>query len=107
MSSDPLPVLVRSGPRAYAWLVFLYPQVLRARFRDEMSHVFEQQLHAAWQARGYGGVLCSWWTAIGELIHIALPARLEPLKIPAISILLSFLFIALALATIAPSCRPK
>lgn len=107
MSSDRMPALVRSGPRAYAWLIFFYPSALRARFRNEMTHVFEQQLRDAWQARGCRGVLRSWWTAIAELLRIALPARLEPLKIPAISLLLSFLFIGVALAIVAPSCRPK
>lgn len=107
MSSDRIPVFVRSAPRAYAWLLFFYPPSIRTRFRDEMTHVFEQQLRSAWQARGYRGVLRSWWTAIAELLRIGLPARLETLKISAISLLLSFLFIALALVAIAPSCRPK
>lgn len=107
MSSDRIPALVRSGPRAYSWLVFFYPSALCTRFRDEMTHVFEQQLRSAWQAQGYRGVLRSWCTAVLELCSIAIPARLESLKIPAISLLLSFLFIALALVAIAPSCRPK
>lgn len=107
MSSERIPAVVRFGPHAYGWLLFLYPSALRARLRDELTHVFEQQLHFAWQARGYCGVLRSWWTAIAELLRIALRARLEPLTIPAISLLLSFLFMANALAAIAPSCPPK
>lgn len=61
MSSERIPAVVRFGPHAYGWLLFLYPSALRARLRDELTHVFEQQLHFAWQARGYCGVLRSLW----------------------------------------------
>ena len=99
-------LLIHSGSRAYRLLLFCYPAPLRSRFQQEMLAVFEDQVRGGWERSGYRGVFESWWRALGELLYIAFPARLEALKIPALSILLSLLLASIFFAKVIPPC-PK
>ncbi|HYA78778.1 MAG TPA: hypothetical protein VED65_00450 [Candidatus Bathyarchaeia archaeon] len=102
MQTSQTPFLVHSGCFAYRILLLWYPSSLRSRFQQEMLAVFEDQLRGAWQLSGYRGVLESWWRALLELLCLALPARLDALRIPAVSILLSLLLTALFFANVIP-----
>jgi hypothetical protein len=103
MRTNSPPAALHAAGRAYSFLLLFYPAPLRSRFGPEMSSVFEEQTHAAWQESGYTGVLESWWRALAEVICIAFPARLERLKIPAISLLLSLFLAALFFANAVPA----
>lgn len=99
----PLPVQV--GGRVYTLLLVFYPSSLRAGFQQEMLSVFEDQIHFAWEQSGYRGLLQCGWRAIVELLCIAFPARLDSLKIPALSILLGLFLTAFFFAyVLPPSC---
>jgi hypothetical protein len=102
MLTNRIPAIVQSGCRAYSLLLFFYPYSLRCRFEQEMIAVFEDQVCHAWEQSGYSGVLRSWWRALAELLRIAFPARLESLKIPVLSLLLSLLVTALFFSNALP-----
>lgn len=102
MRNSHVPFLVHSGHRAYRLLLFFYPSSVRLGFQQEMLAVFEDQIRDGWEQSGYRGVLQSWWRALSELLYIAFPARLNSLKIPAVSILLSFLLAALFFSKMIP-----
>ena len=102
MRSSSTPAILNAAGRAYGLLLLFYPAALRSRFAQEMSSVFEEQTHAAWEESGYTGLIESWWRALSEIVCIAFPARVESLKIPAISILLSLLLTALFFAITLP-----
>ena len=97
------PAILHAASHAYGFLLLFYPAPLRSRFGPEMSSVFEEQTHAAWEESGYTGVFESWWRALAEVICIAFLARLEWLKIPAISLLLSLFLAALFFANAVPA----
>ncbi len=105
MRTSQRPFLVQSGGRAYSLLLLCYPRSLRSRFQQEMLAVFEDQLHAAWEASGYRGALQSWWRAIAEILCIAFPARLDSLKIPILSILLGLFLTVVFFAYVIPSAH--
>ena len=96
--------------QTYGVLVTLYPRDLRLSFADEMTEVFEQQLHDAWDESGMLGFLRVWLCAIQELICVALPAQLaQPIVVvPTLSLISnSFLFLVIlrALSPLAEICR--
>jgi hypothetical protein len=102
MHTNTAPAVLHAAGRAYGFLLFFYPAAFRSRFAQEMSSVFEEQTHAAWEESGYTGLFESWWRALSEVICIAFPARMESLKIPAISLLLSLFLTALFFAITLP-----
>jgi hypothetical protein len=84
--------------KAYSLLLTLYPLELRRQFGDEMTHVFAQQLHGAWEESGLRGQARVWLCAIGELLYVAVPAQLaQPVfLVPTLSLISnSLLFLAL------------
>jgi hypothetical protein len=102
MRTNRISAILHASGHAYWFLLLFYPAPLRSRFGQEMSSVFEEQTYAAWEESGFTGVLESWWRALAEAICIAFPARLELLKIPAISLLLSLFLTALFFANAVP-----
>jgi hypothetical protein len=103
MQTSQASLLVQSSCRAYNLLLFFYPYSLRSRFEQEMLAVFEEQVHSAWEQSGYRGVLQSWGRSVTELFCIAFPARLDSLKIPLLSILLSLFLTVLFFGSAIPS----
>ena len=104
--TNTIPAAVHSGSRAYAFLLYFYPLPLRRQFGAQMISIFEDQLSDAWRLSGLAGALRIWLRAFAELLTVALPARLDPLKIPALSILLSLLFAVLFFAQVNQTCGP-
>lgn len=105
MHTSQITPLAHAGGRLYSLLLFCYPASLRTGFQQEMLSVFEDQIHFAWEQSGYRGVAQCWWRTIEEMLSVALPARLESLKIPVFSILLSLFLTASFFAYVAPSAH--
>ena len=105
MRTKQMPLLAHAGGRVYSLLLIFYPSSLRVGFEQEMLSVFEDQIHFAWEQRGYCGVLECWWRAVEELLCVAFPARLDSLKIPVLSILLGLFLTASFFAYVAPSAH--
>src|SRR5262249_9215875 len=94
----------------YDLLLTLYPREFRGRFAGEMLDVFEQQLHCGWDESGLPGLIWVWLYALGELLWVALPARLaEPIVVvPTVSLIsnsVMFLLLLRALSPLADLCR--
>ncbi len=53
--------------RVYRALLRLYPAAFRARFADEMVHLFSDQLRDAASGRQRAGVTRVWWRTLGDL----------------------------------------
>jgi hypothetical protein len=104
MQTSQTPLLVKSSCYAYNLLLFFYPYSLRSRFQQQMASLFEDQAFLSWEQSGYRGVLKCWWRAIAELLCVALPARLDSLKIPVLSILISIFLTVLFFAKVIPQC---
>jgi hypothetical protein len=69
-------LILRSSAWLYSILLVLYPHDLRARFGPDMLELFENQLNDALKTRGTVGIVRPWFTAVGELLDVAVPARL-------------------------------
>ena len=100
----------RVSSQTYGILVILYPRDLRLAFAQEMTEVFDQQLHEAWDESGLTGFLRVWLYALGELLFVALPAQLaQPVVVvPTLSLISnSFLFLVIlrALSPLVDLCR--
>ena len=96
--------------RTYCWLLILYPHELRQRFAGEMTDVFDQQLHGAWEESGLIGMVRVWLCVVRELLFVALPAQLaQPIVIvPTLSLISNsamFLVLLRALSPLAEICR--
>lgn len=105
MHTNQMPFLAQGGGRFYSLLLLCYPASLRAGFQQEMLSVFEDQIHFAWEKYGYRGVVQCWLRAIMEMLCVALPARLDALRIPVLSILLGLFLTACFFAYVAPSAH--
>jgi hypothetical protein len=95
MRNSATPAIVQTAGRLYGWLLFAYPGPLRRRFGQEMVLVFEDEVRAAWEERGFEGACRIWCCAATELFRVALPMRLETLMIPVIALLASFALLAM------------
>src|SRR2546428_4651459 len=107
MRNSTMPDIVRTSSQVYSFLLHLYPPALRCRFGVEMAQVFEEQIRDAYQERGSRGALSTWYCAAEEMLLIALPARLESLLVPAVSLLLSLLLIACFFSAVARVMVPN
>ena len=104
--TEAIPAAVRTGSRAYALLLYFYPLSLRRQFGTQMLSIFEDQLSDASRLSGLSGSLRIWLRAFAELLTVALPTRVEPLKVPALSLLLSLLVAAFFFAQVNQACGP-
>ena len=61
--------------KLYRLLARLYPGEIRRRWEPEMADTFALQLADAWRAEGWTAVIATWYYALAELFHIALPRQ--------------------------------
>ena len=77
---------LRSSYVVYRTLLFIYPRDFRLRFGTEMLATFSDQICDEWQQNGLLGALRVWFSALGELISVAVPLRLRNSIVVAMSL---------------------
>jgi hypothetical protein len=92
--------VLRISCRAYGLLLPLYPPTLRWQFGSDMVDVFEQQMRAECEERGFAGVTRVWLSIGLDVIQNALPDEMswQSALIPVFSLLGSLALFALFFA---------
>jgi hypothetical protein len=92
--------VLRISCRAYGLLLPLYPPTLRWQFGSDMVDVFEQQMRAECEERGFAGVTRVWLSIGLDVIQNALPDEMswQSALIPVLSLLGSLALFALFFA---------
>ena len=79
-------IVLELSHKIYARSLVLYPGDLRRDFGAEMVEVFDEQVSQAYSRGGFPGFLWVWFSAIQELVTIALPSRLAERVVPIVAV---------------------
>jgi hypothetical protein len=69
-----------------------YPKDLRDDFGSEMMEVFDEQVSDAYSSGGYVGILRVWFSAMREIVTVALPGRFAERAIPIVAVTVTSAF---------------
>jgi hypothetical protein len=87
--ADSQSAILEVSHKAYQRIVIFYPKDLRGDFGEEMIQVFDEQAGEAYSGRGFLGLLCVWFSAMWEIVTVALPGCLAERAIPIIAVTVS------------------
>ena len=90
--ADSQSVILEVSHKAYESIVIFYSKDLRGDFGKEMTEVFDEQAWEAYSRRGSLGLLCVWFSAMWEVVTVALPGRLAERGIPIIAVTVTSAF---------------
>jgi hypothetical protein len=97
--------------KVYERSLVCYPKDLRDDFGGEMVEVFDEQVSDAYSRGGYVGILRVWFSAMREIVTVALPGRFAERAIPIVGVTLALAFmlwfaryISYVMATACSSC---
>jgi hypothetical protein len=97
--------------KVYERSLICYPKNLRDDFGSEMMEVFDEQVSDAYSRSGFVGILRVWFSAMREIVMVALPGRFAERAIPivAVTVTLAFMlwfasYIGYVMETACPGC---
>ena len=90
----------------YGWILRSYPPDFRARFGNEMIHVFSENIRNQYERRGFFGCVYALCSALWEVVSVAGPLRLKSSSAPSVvvSILASSILAFVFFAAVTPRC---
>jgi hypothetical protein len=84
--------IVNVSRKFYERSLICYPKNLRDDFGGEMMEVFDEQVSDAYSSGGYVGILRVWFSAVREIVMVALPGRLAARAIPIVAVTVTSAF---------------
>ena len=90
--ADSQSAILEVSHKVYESMLVSYPKDLRGEFGREMIEVFDEQAWEAYSRRGYSGLLRVWFSAMWEIVTVALPGRLAERGIPIIAVTVTSAF---------------